>query len=87
MIFTQRNINKRQGAKTMADLKKTVKVYKQRALVMTIPVVFLKALGIEIGTKLDLSFDEDKQAMIVQKSLDQSDPEPKTMKNKEQEEK
>lgn len=71
----------------MADLKKTVKVYKQRALVMTIPVVFLKALGIEIGTKLDLSFDEDKQAMIVQKSLDQSDPEPKTMKNKEQEEK
>ena len=68
----------------MADLKKTVKVYKQRALVMTIPVVFLKALGIEIGTKLDLSFDEEKQAMVVQKSLDQSDPEPK---KKEQQEK
>lgn len=71
----------------MADLKKTVKVYKQRALVMTIPVVFLKALGIEIGTRLDLSFDEEKQAMVVQKSLDQSDPEPKTPKNKQQEEK
>ena len=71
----------------MADFKKTVKVYKQRALVMTIPVVFLKALGIEIGTKLDLSYDEENKAMIVQKSLDQSDSEAKTTKNKEQEEK
>lgn len=71
----------------MADFKKTVKVYKQRALVMTIPVVFLKALGIEIGTRLDLSFDEENKAMIVQKSLDQSDPEPKTPKKTEQDEK
>ena len=52
----------------MTQIKKTVKVYKQRALVMTIPVVFLKALGIELGTKLNLVLNEKNQSFTVTKA-------------------
>lgn len=48
-------------------IEKTVKVYKQRALVMTLPVAMIRDMNVDLGDTLHIGYDTDTKQMVISK--------------------
>ena len=48
-----------------------IKVQRQGAISMTIPMMIVRALGISVGDDLKVEYDQDNGTMIVQKWSDE----------------
>lgn len=54
-------------------IEKTVKVYKQRALVMTLPVAMIRDMDVELGDTLHIEYDSDEKQMKIKKATEETE--------------
>lgn len=54
-----------------SKVSQKIKVQRQGAISMTIPMFIVRALGLKIGDYLNVTFDQETNSMVVQKWQDE----------------